>query len=414
VATLVFGEQVTVLASIGFVGREFTLGTSTLDGEDVLDGTLDGIDVSPYVQSVSINRGRSDQFSAFRSGACTIVLNNNDRRFDPINESSPYWNTTTGKSGVTPRRKIEIRAQNTPLFTGRITDIDIQYDFDLSTCTIYAADDFTLLANSYTDTDITPASELSGARVERILDLAEVNFPIGTRNIDTGVAILGAYEIPANTNAAAYLQRCAEAEQGLFYCAADGTLVFTDRVSSAFAAPVASFSDSGAGIRYQTLSTIYGQEFLFNRVQAVVEGGIVQTADDTASQTDYGISTLTLNDLLLSTDAAALTLADELLRLYKQPTYRFDDIQVLINSVTTTQRDTIIGLDMGDLVSVTRTFSTGTPSTVSDDYAIERIVHQITPDRHTVTLGLYAADIVFPFELDDAEFGMLSTTNALT
>jgi hypothetical protein len=46
--TLVFGEQIAVIAALGFVVREFTLDTSQLDGDDVLDGTLEGIDISPY------------------------------------------------------------------------------------------------------------------------------------------------------------------------------------------------------------------------------------------------------------------------------------------------------------------------------------------------------------------------------
>ena len=414
VTTLVFGEQISVVAGLGFVGLEFTLDTSTLNGEDVLDGTILGVDISHYVRSLTVNRGRSDQFSGFRAGTCTIVLNNNDRRFDPINTASPYWNPTTNSSGVTPRRRVEISSGSTSLFTGRITDIDIEYDFNLSTCTITASDDFVLLANTFTGAAFTPSAQLSGARVTAILDLPEVNFPAATRDIDTGVATLGAYQIAANTNAAAYLQRVAEAEQGLFFAAADGTLTFTDRVAAAFSSPVATFSDTGSGIPYIGLATIYGQEFLYNRVQTQTETGAVQTADDATSQTEFGISTLALSELLLSNDAAALTLANDLLALYKQPEYRFDDLQVLASAVDTADRDLLMSLDMGDVITVTRTFSTGSPASVSDDYAIERITHQITPDRHIVTLGLYVADLVFPFTLNDAVLGVLDADNALT
>lgn len=412
--TLVFGEQITVLAALGFVVREFTLNTSTLNGDDVLDGTLEGIDISPYIQSLTINRGRSDQFSSFRAGTCTIVLNNNDRRFDPINEDSPYWDITTNKSGVTPRRRVEILSGSTALFTGRITDIDIAYDFDLSTCTITASDDFVLLANAFTGTASTPTAELSGARISRILDLPEIDFPAATRSIDTGVAVLGNYQIDENTNAAGYLARVAEAEQGLFFVKADGTLRFTDRVSSSFASPVATFSDDGTDISYQGLATIYGQEFLYNRVQATTETGTVQAADDTASQTEFGISTLSLDNLLLENDAAALTLAEELLDLYKQPEYRFDDLRLLVSAMSSPNRTLVLGLEMGSVITVKRTFSTGSPAVVEQDYAVERITHQILPDRHTVTLGLYVADLVFPFVLNDTTFGVLDADNALT
>lgn len=412
--TLVFGEQITVLAALGFIVREFTLDSSQLNGDDVLDGTLEGVDISPYVRSMSINRGRSDAFSSFRAGTCTVVLNNNDRRFDPINQSSPYWDPTENKSGVTPRRRFEVLSGSTPLFTGRITDIDVEYSYDLSTVTITASDDFVLIANAYTGSAFTPSAELSGTRVTNILDRSEINYPLATRNIDAGVATLGAYQVNANTNAAAYLQRVAEAEQGLFFCAANGDLTFTDRVTSTFASPVATFADDGSGIVYQGMETIYDQKFLFNRVQATIEGGSVQAADDVTSQTEYGIATLSLDDLLLSTNASALTLAEKLLDIYKQPAYRFDNIRLIVSALSDANRDAVLALEMGDVITVTRTFATGSPASVSADYGIERIVHQITPDRHVVTLGLYVADIVFPFTLNDVTFGVLDADNAVT
>ena len=413
--TLVFGEQIAVFAALGFIVREFTLDSSQLNGEDVLDGTLEGIDISPYVRSLSISRGRSDQFSSFRAGTCTIVLNNNDRRFDPINDASPYYDPTTNRSGVTPRRRVQIvSGGNTALFTGRIADIDVQYDYDLSTVTITAVDDFTLLANAFTGADITPSVELSGARVSAILDLPEVAYPALIRSIDTGVATLGNYQIDENTNAANYLQRVAEAEQGLFFVKADGTLRFTDRVTSVFASPVATFADDGTGIAYQGIDTQYGNEFLFNRVQAQTETGVVQAADDAASQTEFGVSTLALTDLLLANDSSALTLAQKLLDNYKQPAYRFDDLRLVVSAMSSPNRNLVLGLEMGDVITVTRTFSTGSPAQVSDDYGIERIVHQITPDRHIVTIGLYVAELVFPFVLDDVTFGVLDTDNALS
>jgi hypothetical protein len=413
--TLVFGEQIAVIAALGFVVREFTLDTSQLDGDDVLDGTLEGIDISPFVRSLSISRGRSDQFGAFRAGTLTLVLNNNDRRFDPINDASPYYDPTTNRSGVTPRRRVQvISGGTTPLFTGRIADIDVEYNYDLSTVTITAVDDFTLLANAFTGADITPSAELSGARVSAILDLPEIAYPLTTRSIDTGVASLGDYLIKENTNAANYLQRVAEAEQGLFFVQADGVLRFTDRATSVFASPVATFADDGTGIAYQGIDTQYGNEFLFNRVQAQTETGVVQAADDAASQTEFGISTLALTDLLLANDSSALTLAQKLLDNYKQPAYRFDDLRLVVSAMSSPNRNLVLGLEMGDVITVTRTFSTGSPAQVSDDYGIERIVHQITPDRHIVTIGLYVAELVFPFVLDDVTFGVLDTDNALS
>jgi len=423
--TLAWGEQITVLMELGFAIEPFTLDSASLGvlDQNYLDGTLTGDDVSTYCKQVSINRGRPDQLQNFNAGTCSIVLNNFDRRFDPTNEDSPYWNPTTGKSGVTPRRKVTVLSDGVELFTGRITDIDIAYEphqpdatIDNSFVTITASDDFVLLANTYIGDAITPSEELSGARVTSILDLPEVNYP-ATRNIDTGTAALGGgttFEIAANTNVLTYLQSVATAEQGYFFIAANGDLTFTDRVTASFATNSASFADTGFDIPYTSLSVLYGQEFLYNKVVATIVDGIDQTVNDVASQTEYGVSTLNLSSLLLASDAAAATLAADLLDRYKEPQYRFDRLQTLYNSLDSTDQATITSLELADVISITRTYPTGSPSSVTQSYSIEALRHTISPSEHRVEIQLAVADLVYPFILDDATYGVMDSTNALT
>jgi hypothetical protein len=309
------------------------------------------------------------------------------------------------------------------LFSGRITDIDVSYEpnqpnatSDNSYVTITASDDFVLLASTYTSSAITPTEVLSGTRVTEILDLPEVNYP-ATRNIDAGSAALGGgatFEIPANTNVLTYLQEVGTSEQGYFFVAANGDLTFTDRITSAFSAPAAYFSDAGTNIPYTSLSVMYGQEFLYNKVVCAVEGGIDQTVNDVASQSEYGISTLNLSGLLLVDDAAALTLATDLLDRYKVPEYRFDKLQTIYNRLGAIDQATLTAIDIAEVVSITRTYPTGTPASVTKQYSIENIRHVITPNSHTVEFGLAVADIVYPFVLDDAVYGIMDSTNALS
>jgi len=422
---MAWGEEITVLMELGFPVNIFTL-DSAEDGvldEDIFGGTLVGDDVSQFCQEISISRGRSDQLQNFNAGTCTVRLLNRDRRFDPINESSPYWDVSTGKSGVTPRRKVTIFSDGVQLFTGRITDIDVSYEpnspnatSENSYVTITAADDFVLLANTFTENAITPSQELSGTRVASILDLPEVNYP-ATRDIDTGAATLGGgatFAIDANSNVLTYLQSVATSEQGYFFVAADGDLTFTDRIAASFTAPSAYFSDAGSNIPYTSLSVMYGQEFLYNKVVCQVEGGTDQIANDVASQTEYGISTLSLSGLLLVDDAAALTLATDLLDRYKEPEYRFDRIQTIYNPLSSGNQQTLTAVDIADVVRITRTYPTGTPATVTKDYSIENIRHVISPSSHTVEYGLAVADLVYAFILDDSLYGVMDSTNALT
>lgn len=414
--TLRSGEQITVLMELGFPVDVFTL-DSAADGVlngDYLDGTLLGDDVSPYIQNLTVSRGRSSQLDQFSAGRCSVTLVNNDRRFDPINEDSPYWDVTQGRTGILPRRKVTVQLNGIDVYVGRIADIDVNYDFNLSTVTISAADDFVLLANAFTSTAFTPAQQLSGARVTDILDRTEIAYPVGTRDIDAGTASLGAYQVDANTNALSYLQQCAEAERGLFYVKADGDLRFTNRADYVFApAVVTTFTDAGGGIPYQSLDVLYGQEFLYNRVQVTREGGTLQAVNDTVSQTEFGVSTYALDNSLLSSDAQALTLAQSLLDSYSEPVYRFDGMEINLTGLSNIDRDAVNSLELGDIIQITRTYTTGTPASVTQPYAIERIAHGLTAGSHTVKFGLRFANIVYQFTLDDVTYGVLDADNAL-
>jgi hypothetical protein len=421
-----WGEEVTVLMELGFPVNGMKLDDPELAALDtaILDGTLIGDDVSSYCQNIRINRGRPDQLQNFNSGTCVIDLNNNDRRFDPINQSSPYWDAAQGRSGVTPRRKVTVQSDGVDLFVGLITDIDVSYAptrsgaaYDLSTVQITAADDFVLLANTYIENPITPSEELSGTRVEAILDLPEVAYPLASRNIDAGITTLGGgatFEITANTNVLSYLQDVATAEQGYFFVGANGDLVFTDRVGATFGGAEASFSDDGTALPYSTLEVVYGQEFLYNKVITSIIGGTEQVADDAASQTEFGISTLSLDGLLLSTDAAALELAQDLLGKYSQPQYRFDRMRTEYMTLTGGQQTSVSNLELGDIVEITRNYNTGTPSSVSFEFSIEAISHTITASGHSVEFGLAYAELLNPFTLNDATFGTLDENNALS
>lgn len=414
--TTAWGESLTVTMTLGAPQDVFTLDSAT-DGvldTDYLDGNIVPVDVSQYVQDVRITRGRQDQLGQFSAGSCGITLLNNDRRFDPSNEGSPYWDSGLGRSGVSPRRKVVVTMDGEPLFAGRITDIDLSYatgkTTDLSTVDVLCADDFVLLANVATSQNRTPTEELSGARLDYLLQLGEINYT-GTTDIDTGTAVLGAYQLSANTNALQYAQAIAEAEQGYFFVARDGTLTFTDRVSSAFSNPVAAFSDDdGTDIKYQTLSIQYGQEFLYNKVVATRQTGTPQIANDVASQDEYGITTLTLDGLLLSSDAAAQTLANDLLNLYAEPAFRFDGMGILVSAQSPADRQVLNRLELGEMVTVERNYVTGSPAQVTKNQTVERLIRVITPNAHRLEVAMADAFVVYPFVLDtstlDTEFAL--------
>lgn len=60
--------------------------------------------VTSYVRSINISRGRNDDWTNFDSGSATLVLDNRDRRFDPTYSAGPYY------GNLQPRRQVWIDA----------------------------------------------------------------------------------------------------------------------------------------------------------------------------------------------------------------------------------------------------------------------------------------------------------------
>lgn len=413
--TMPYGETVEVLMEVGFLVNYFTLDDATLGQLDTggyLDGTLVGDDVSPYLQEMTIVRGRTDQQSQMQTGTASFSLINNDRRFDPINQSSPYWDSAAGRTGVQPRRKVTVKLNGVSVFVGKITDIDVEYDQQRSFVTIDASDDFVLLANTNIESDFYPSVELSSVRLSTILDLPEVDYP-ATRSISTGTATLGAYQITSGTNVLTYIQKINEAEGGYVFIDGGGDLNFIERKDAIFGNSAVAFADDGTGIPYAKLGVSYGQEFLYNKVIIKNSGGVEQIADDVASQAEYGVSTLSKSDMLLSTDAQALVFANYLLDKYKEPVFRLDSLGIVMNDLSSGQKTSVLGLELSDALSIKKTYSSGTPATVTSGFGVQRITHKLTSISHSVLFGLEVRDIVYELILDNATYGVLDSTNAL-
>jgi hypothetical protein len=127
------------------------------------------------------------------------------------------------------------------------------------------------------------------------------------------------------------------------------------------------------------------------------------------SVAEFGTQETPLVVTLLETLDDAGDLAGYLVR--KVPAFWFGNIQVIMNGLTDAQRTTINSLDIGSQVSVTKSFPNSTPSTVTQLMDLEGISHDITPDRHIVTLypnpaRIYTYFILDTDELDDDTKGL--------
>ena len=68
-------------------------------------------DVSAYVREFSIDRGRQHDLADFQTGVASVLLSNTDDRFNPLNTSSPYYDSTNNVTKISPFRQIKIDAE---------------------------------------------------------------------------------------------------------------------------------------------------------------------------------------------------------------------------------------------------------------------------------------------------------------
>lgn len=359
-------------------------------------------DITTYVQGVAINRGRpSLVFSDVLAGRWTLTLNNFDRTFDPFFDSSPFLDN------IVPGKRIQIRTYNNVIADGFIEDWNLFYAPNgRSTAQIVATDGLAALA-AIELAGHTATSQGSGARVNAILDRTEVGWGLN-RSIATGSATLQADTVDAGTNVLAYLQAVNRTELGKLFMSRNGVLTFRGRDQTLDVLSGVKFSDTGADIPYQGISVQYGSDLLYNRIRLQRVGGTEQTVDDAASIEKYRPRTFSATELLHNSDAQVLELAQYLLGIYKEPAVRIAGLDIDLSRLTETQRQSVIVLDIGDVIEVQFT-----PNNIGDPIAqwaaIEGIEHRITPSTHEIRLSLGSTVEVGTFlTLNDPVLGRLN------
>jgi len=379
-------------------------------------GTLGGIqfaDVTSSVQSININRGRSRQLQEFNAGTATVSFYNKNRAFDPLNTSSPYWNTTGNVTGIVPRLPIQIYANGLPIYTGLVTDWNVEYDLafnDMAYAT--CADDFTVLASNNLNAHTT-TQELSSTRVSTVLDYTEVNYQ-GSRSIGTGSSTLGGtaasadFSIAEETPLLNYLQTITTSEQGFLFMSSNGTLTFKGRSSVLNPTVKAAFDVEASGIPYQTLTNQFGDELLYNYIVTQSPAGAAQIASNADSIAQYQTQTYSDTNLLNSTTAEVAGLGNYLLGRYKQPVLRFTGLSTQLLPLSDTKQNQCLALDLTDVCTVKKYFVAGTPTSDTQTLIVSGISHNITPGSHIVTYTFESADSNAYLTLNDPIFGTLN------
>lgn len=385
-------------------GPYFTLDDPTKGQLDNTSYTLAGFqyyDVTEWVTDIAVQRGKADYIANISSGELVVTLNNLNRYFDPLFADSPFY------GNILPKRVVRYSIDGVQTYQGVIDDWNLEYNISgESTASFVASDGFVYL-NNQTLAGSTAVPELSGARVEAILDNEFVQWPTDQRDIDPGSATFGADIIPENQNVLNYLQQVELAELGLLFIDKTGKLVFRDRSHVPTTTDLVRFADDGTGIGYSNMVISYGSEDLVNEVVAT---SIITTNETTAtdpdSQEEFGIFNNTYTDLLLSTDAQVETFATTILAKYNQPVYRFKEVQVRLNDLESADSQALLNLELGDFVQVTFTPS-NVPPAISRYASVIRLTHNVdVSGEHIMTFGLDTLNFTY-LVLDDTVFGRL-------
>jgi hypothetical protein len=108
-----------------------------------------------------------------------------------------------------------------------------------------------------------------------------------------------------------------------------------------------------------------------------------------------------------------LALANYLLEA--EPEARYTSLGTNLNKLTTAQRDTVAIIDIGDTITIEKSFASGTGTTeLAQELAVEGVEHTITVSGgHSVMYFTSPTTIVYELILDDVVFGIIDADNVL-
>jgi hypothetical protein len=412
-----------LLIDTGFIQDGFTLDDATKgvlnNPQYVLDGTTEFADVTTGTTQINVKRGRRDVGDQFSAGTMSFTLNDTAANgvFNPFDTASPYYDTALSKPGLAPMREVQLiryDASNVAelLFNGYVVNYDYNFALGgLDTVTVYCADQFYLLAQTYLD-EYNVTAQTSGQRITSVLALPEVDYT-GPTSIATGTVDLGhdsAYTVPEGTNVLAYLSQINNtAEFGRLFMSRAGVLTFQNRIGNTLSGSVVDFHDDGTNTPYDTVGITFEADSVINR--AVVTGldGTTATDTDAASIALYFTQTTSITNSLLHVqgqidDAAAYLLDGE-------PEARYTDVGVSFVALSTAQRDAVAVVDIGDTITIEKTFTSGIGTMqLGQELSVEGVEHAIDlVTGHRVTFFTAPTTIVYELILDDATYGIIGT-----
>ena len=376
------------------VTATYTVELATADGANPSTFT----DITAYVQSVAITRGRDDVLSQVQTGTARVTLINEDGRFSPGYTLSPLY------GNVATMRAVRIRgafaAVTYDLYYGYIQSITPVPTPSVRTCTLDLADGFAWLDLAVT----TPTYSLVATGTSIGVALDSASWPAGLRDLATGQSTI----TPSYTDQSVLSQIQGigiDNEAGLVYMSGAGDVVFQDRhtrLKTPYTVSQGTFTDTDALVDVAAERPVRD---IANEVKVTHATGSV-TVSDATSQTAKGPRRLAINagflDASTAADRASWTLSTK-----KDEQDR--PVIGIVGNASGTLMTQALARDLSDRVTIT---DAGARTGINAAFHIERIEHSISNGGtlHTVRWQLSPADASGFWALDVSQ---LDTTTRL-
>jgi len=391
--------------SVAFWVKTTTLGVSTTSWRMILSrdtGTRIGIDSTGVIRFTGsdFNPGFSPSVSSSVSVADGV------QHFVVITQSNS--DTKCYVDGVDVSTAVSVASSSMVVLdvaygpTGHVAFIGELADISYFNTTLSAAQVNELYGLSYGF-----RLQSTTARAGRVLDA--VGWPSAWRSLSTttrGECWDIAYE---GRSALAELQTIAATEQGRMFADRDNKVTLHARYWAQEDAKgktvQATFSDDGAGINYTRFSGFeYNDQDVANSLRVSCTYGTEQ-ADDSTSQTAYGLQSASVSTQLFSLKLAA-DMATGLVVDRKNPKIRARPVSV-VGQTQTTQWPTLLGLEIGDRIQVEIT-PLGVGSQIVQELLIERISWSIDNELWVLELtGSPAPTQFFLLDTSSLDTGIL-------
>jgi len=358
------------------VTATYTVELATADGANPSTFT----DITSYVQSVAITRGRDDVLSQVQTGTARVTLINEDGRFSPGYTLSPLY------GNVATMRAVRIRgayaAVTYDLYYGYIQSITPVPTPNVRTCTLDLADGFAWLDLAVT----TPTYTLVPTGTSIGVALNSASWPAGLRDLATGQSTI----TPSYTDQSVLSQIQGigiDNEAGLVYMSGAGKVVFQDRhtrLKTPYTVSQGTFTDTDALVDVAAERPVRD---IANEVKVTHATGSV-TATDATSQAAKGPRRLAINagflDASTAADRASWTLSTK-----KDEQDR--PVIGIVGNASATLMTQALARDLSDRVTIT---DAGAKTGINAAFHIERIEHSISNGGtlHTVRWQLSPAD----------------------